>query len=157
MYFYEKVLVRQNFVLTYRLIFDNWNICLIVHIQWKVFMQFYIDKSHSLSTPMIMRSLDINDDLVWSQKKDEEFLGDKTSYLGAIKALVHLTNNISPDICFAVNLLSRFSFSPIKGHWNGVEHMIDYPRRTIVMCIFYFEESKRIDWLCRCRIFIWSA
>ena len=63
-------------------------------------------------------------------------------YLGAIRALVHLTNNIWPDICFAVNLLARFSFSPIKGHWNGVEHMIEYPRRTIVMGLFYPEESK---------------
>ena len=44
---------------------------------------------------MIMRSLDINDDLVWSQKKDEEFLGDETPYLGAIRTLVHLTNNIA--------------------------------------------------------------
>ena len=46
------------------------------------------------------------------------------------------------DICFAVNLLARFSFSPIKGHWNGVEHMIEYPRRTIVMGLFYPGESK---------------
>ena len=112
-----------------------------MHIHWKILMQFYVDISHSLSTPMIMRSLDINDDSVWSQKKDEEFLGDEI-YLGAIRALVHFTNNIWLDICFAVNLLARFSFSPIKGHWNGVEHMIEYPRRTIVMGLFYPEESK---------------
>ena len=71
--------------------FDKWNICLTVHIHWKVLMQFYMDKSHSLSTPMIMRSLDINDDSVWSQKKDEELLGNETPYLGVIRALVHLT------------------------------------------------------------------
>ena len=63
-------------------------------------------------------------------------------YLGVIRALVHLTNNIIPDICFAVNLLARFIFSPIKGHRNGVEHMIEYHRRTIVMGLFYPEESK---------------
>ena len=82
-------------------------------------MQFYMDKSHKLSTPMIMRSLDTNDDSIWSQKKDEEFLGDETlSWCN--QALVHLTNNIWPDIYSAVNLLARFSFSPIKGHWNDV-------------------------------------
>ena len=86
---------------------------------------------------MIMRSLDINDDSVWSQKKDEEFLGDETIFW-CNQALLHLTNNIWPDICFAVNLLARFSFSPIKGHWNGVEHMIEYPQRTIDMGLFYF-------------------
>ena len=63
-------------------------------------------------------------------------------YLGAIRALVHLTNNIWPDICFAVYLLERFSFSPIKGLWNDVEHMIEYPRSTILMGLFYTEESK---------------
>ena len=44
----------------------------------KFFDAIYMDKSHSLSTPMIIRSLDINDDSVWSQKKDEEFLDDET-------------------------------------------------------------------------------
>ena len=101
-----------------------------------------MDKSHSLSTPMIMRSLEINDDSVWSQKKDEELLGDETPYLSAIRALVHLANNTWPDIYFAVNLLARFSSSPTKGHWNGVNHMLKYPWRTMVMDLFYSEKSK---------------
>ena len=116
-----------------------------MHIHWKILMQFYVDISHSLSTPMIMRSLDINDDAVWSQKKDEEFLGDEI-YLGSIRALVHLTNNIWPDIYFAVNLLARFNFSPIKGHLNGFEHMIEYPRRTIVMSLS-IPRNPRQNWL----------
>ena len=79
-------------------------------------MQFYMDKSHSLSTPMIMRSLEINDDSFLFQEKDEELLGNETSYLSAIRVLMHLTNNTRPDICFAVNLLARFNSSPTKGH-----------------------------------------
>ena len=75
------------------------------------------------------------------KRRSKSFLVMKL-YLGAIRALVHLTNNIWPDICFAVNLLARFSFSSIKGHSNGVEHMFEYPRRTIVMSLFYYEESK---------------
>ena len=63
-----------------------------------------MDKSYSLSTPMIMRSLDINDDSVWSQKKDERLLGDENPYLSAIKALIHLPNNTWPNMYFvAVN------------------------------------------------------
>ena len=78
MYFYEKVLVRQNFVLTYRLLI--WQIKYLSNSAHtlKSFDAIYMDKSHSLSTPMIMVSLDINDDSVWSQKKDKEFLGDET-------------------------------------------------------------------------------
>ena len=40
----------------------------------KFWCDFYMDKSHSLSTPMIMRSFEINDDSFWSQEKDEELL-----------------------------------------------------------------------------------
>ena len=48
-------------------------------------MRFYMNKLHSLSIPIIMRSLDINDDSILSQKKDEELLSDETLYLGAIR------------------------------------------------------------------------
>ena len=106
--------------------------------------QFYMDKSHSLSTPMIMRSLDINIQFKLKRRM-KSFLMMKL-YLGAIRALVHLTNNIWPDICFAINLLARFSFFPIKGHWNGVEHVIEYPRRTIVMDLF-IPRNPRQNWL----------
>ena len=73
-----------------------------------------MDRSHSLSTPMIMRSLDMNDDSFWSQSKDEEILGDETPYLSAIRALLHLANNTRSNIYFAVNLVARFSSSPTK-------------------------------------------
>ena len=91
---------------------------------------------------MIMRLIDINDDLIWSQNKDEELFGDETPYLSAIRALVHLANNTRPDICFAVNLLTRFNSSPTKGYWNCVEYILEYPRSTMFMDLFYSEEFK---------------
>jgi len=97
--------------------FDEWIFCPSINIHRKFLMWFYMDKSHSLSTPMIMRSLDINKDSLWSQKKDEEILGDET--------LMHLVNNTRPYIRFAINLLARFSSSPTKGHWNGVKHILE--------------------------------
>ena len=77
---------------------------------------------------MIMRSLDINDDSVWSQKKDEELLGDESPYLSAIRVLMYLANNTRSHICFAVNLLERFSSSPTKGYWIGIKHILKYPQ-----------------------------
>ena len=53
---------------------------------------------------------------------------------------MHLVNNVGPDICcFAV---TRFISSTTKGYWNGVKHILEYPRRSIHMSLFYFEESK---------------
>ena len=43
---------------------------------------------------------------------------------------------------FCSKFTGKIQFLPDKGHWNGVEHMIEYPQRTIVMGLFYSEESK---------------
>ena len=82
----------------------------------KILKHFYMDNSHPLSTPMVVRSLDINTDPFRHQEKDEEFLGDETSYLSAIKILMHLANSTQPDVCFVVNLLIKFGSSPTKEH-----------------------------------------
>ena len=97
------------------LLIDNLTNKIFVY-QWNkqiCFDAFYMDKSHSLSTPMIMRSLDINDDSVWSQKKDEKLLGDETPYLGAIRTLVHLTNNITRYL-FCSKFTDKVQFLPDK-------------------------------------------
>ena len=75
-----------------------------------------MDNSHPLSTPIVVRSLDINTDLFRPQEIDEELLGVETPYLSVVRALMYLANNTRPDICFAVSLLTRFSSSPIKRH-----------------------------------------
>ena len=43
-----------------------------------------MDNSHPLSTPMVVRSFDINTNPFRPQENDEELLGDETSYLSAI-------------------------------------------------------------------------
>ncbi|XP_069154312.1 uncharacterized mitochondrial protein AtMg00810-like [Solanum lycopersicum] len=68
----------------------------------KILKRFYMDNSHPLSTPMVVRSLDINTDPFRPQENDEELLGDETPYLSAIGALMYLANNTRPDICFAM-------------------------------------------------------
>ena len=50
----------------------------------KVLKRFYMDKSHPLCTPMVLRSLDMDKDPFRHQEKDEEQLGLEVSYLTAI-------------------------------------------------------------------------
>ena len=54
----------------------------------KVLKQFYMDKAHPLSTPMVGRSLDVKKDPFWPQEDDEETLGPEVPYLSAIGALM---------------------------------------------------------------------
>ena len=67
-----------------------------------------------------IQSLDAKNDPFWPLEEDEEILVPEVSYLSAIGALMYLANCTRPDISFAVNLLARYSSTPTKRHWNGV-------------------------------------
>ncbi|PHT56079.1 hypothetical protein CQW23_04565 [Capsicum baccatum] len=79
----------------------------------KVLKRFYMDGAHSLSTPMVARSLHVNKDPFRPQEKNEELLDPEIPYLSAIGALMYLANTTRPEIDFSVNLLARRSDSGI--------------------------------------------
>ena len=108
----------------------------------KVLKRFYMDKSHPLSTPMVVRSLDVNKDPFRPRENDEELLGPEVPYLSAIGALMYLAGHTRPDISFAVNLLARYSSSPTRRHWNGIKHILRYLRGTMDMGLFFSNVSK---------------
>ena len=83
----------------------------------KVLKRFYMDKSHPLSSPMVVRSLEVTKDLFRPKEENEELLGSEVPYLSAISSLMYLENYTRPDIAFSVNLLARYSSAPTKRHW----------------------------------------
>lgn len=101
-----------------------------------------MDNAHPLSTPMVVRSLDVKNDPFRPCENDEELLGPEVPYLSAIGALMYLANSTRPDIAFAVSLLARFSSSPTRRHWNGIKHILRYLRGTIDMGLFYPNDTK---------------
>ncbi|KAI3740406.1 hypothetical protein L2E82_30835 [Cichorium intybus] len=109
----------------------------------KVLKRFNMDKAKSLSTPMVVRSLNIDKDPFRQCEENEEVLGPEVPYLNAIGALMYLTNCTRPDISFAVNLLARFSSSPTKRHWKGIKHIFRYLRGTTDLGLFYPNNSKQ--------------
>ncbi|KAL0415672.1 UNVERIFIED_CONTAM: Copia protein [Sesamum latifolium] len=108
----------------------------------KVLKRFYMDKSHPLNTPMVVRSLDMKKDPFRPRESDEELLGPEVPYLSAIGALMYLANHTRPDITFAVNLLARYSSSPMRRYWNGIKHILRYLRGTMDMGLFYTKVSN---------------
>ena len=103
----------------------------------KVLKRFYMDKSHPLSSPMVVRSLEVTKDPFRPKKENEELLGPEVPYLSAIGALMYLANYIRPDIAFSVNLLARYNSAPTKRHWNEIKHILRYLRGTSDMGLFY--------------------
>ena len=75
-----------------------------------------MDKAHPLSSPMVVRSLDVKKDPFRPKEDDEENLDPGVPYLSAIGALMYLMNCTQLNIAFLVNLLARYSFAPIRRH-----------------------------------------
>ena len=76
----------------------------------------YMDKSNPLSSPMVVRSLEVTKDPFWPKEENEELLGPEVPYLSAIGALMYLANYTRTDIALSVNLLVRYSSTPTKRH-----------------------------------------
>ena len=111
------------------------------HIK-KILKRFNMDKAHPLSSPMVVRSLDVKKDSFRPCKKGEELLGPKVPYLNAIGALMYLVNCTRPDIVFSVNLLARYSSAQTRRHWNGIQHILRYLSGTTDIDLFYSNKSK---------------
>ena len=84
----------------------------------KVLKHLYMDKSHPLSSPMVVRSLEVTKDAFRPKEENEELLGPEVPYLSTIGALRYFENYTRPDIAFLVNLLARYSSAPTKRNWN---------------------------------------
>ncbi|CAM8877350.1 unnamed protein product [Rhodiola kirilowii] len=110
----------------------------------KIIKHFNMDKSNPLSTPMVVRSLDVNKDPFRPCEESEQILDPEVPYFSAIGALMYLANCTRPDISFAVNLLARFSSAPTKRYWNGVKHIFRYLQGTIDLGLFYPNNTKPI-------------
>nr|AEL30347.1 copia-like polyprotein [Arachis hypogaea] len=108
----------------------------------KILKRFYMDKSHPLSTPMIVRSLDMENDQFRPKEENEDILGPEVLYLSAIRALMYLANNTRPDISFAVNLLARYTIS-----WRSTKQMIAATSSNHAEILAIHEASRECFWL----------
>jgi hypothetical protein len=107
----------------------------------KVLEKFNMDKPYPSKTPMVVRALEKDTDPFWPRQEEEEVLGSKHPYLRAIGALMYLAKNTRPDIAFTINILVRYSTTPIMRHWNGVKDVLRYLRGTPDLCLFYLKNQ----------------
>ncbi|XP_042758130.1 secreted RxLR effector protein 161-like [Lactuca sativa] len=109
----------------------------------RVLKRFNMDNANPLSTPMVVRSLNIDKDPFCPCEENEEVLGSELPYLNAIRALMYLANYTRPGISFVVNLLVRFSSAPTKRHWNGIKHIFRCLLGTSDLGLFCPNNSKQ--------------
>ena len=83
-----------------------------------------MNEAHPLTSPMVVRSLDVKKYPFRPCEKAEEQLGPEVPYLSAIVALMYLATCTRPDIAFPINLLARYSYAPTRRHWNGIKDIL---------------------------------
>ena len=74
----------------------------------------------------------------------KDILGPEVPYLSAIEALLYLANCTKSDIAFAVNLLTRFSVSPTRRHWNDIKHIFRYLQGSQDLGLLYTRNQDMI-------------
>ncbi|XP_060210354.1 uncharacterized mitochondrial protein AtMg00810-like [Lycium barbarum] len=63
------------------------------------------------------------------RKMDDPALGDIGKYQKLVGKLIYLTIT-TPDICFAVQVLSQFMQMPKKSHWDATLRIVRYVKRS---------------------------
>lgn len=90
--------------------------------------KFGMKDAKAVSTPMnASEKLSLND--CATKTEDIKFM-QNIPYQEAIGCLMYLSQCTRPDICFAVNKLSRFNANPGPRHWSAVKHLLRYLRGT---------------------------
>ena len=102
-----------------------------------------MDKAHPLSSPTIVRLLNVKNDSFRPCKNGEKLLGPKVLYLSVISALMYLAKCTYSNIAFSVHLLAMSSFILTNRHWNGIKLILISLQETIDMSLFYSNESKQ--------------
>jgi hypothetical protein len=112
----------------------------------KILEKFNMDKAYLTRTPMIVHSLEKDNDPFRPKEEGEEVLEQEYPYLSAIGALMYLINNTRPDIAFAVNYLVRYSTAPKMRYWNDIKNILRYLVATLDLGLYFQknQESKLI-------------
>jgi hypothetical protein len=108
----------------------------------KMLKRFNMDKTHPLSTPLVVRLPDVKKDPYRPRENNEKAIGPEVPYLSAIGFLMYLANKMRHDIVFFVNILARYSSDPTRRHWNGIKHVLCYLCGTRDMRLFYRKDTK---------------
>ena len=75
-----------------------------------------MNEAHLLTSPMVVRSLDVKRDPFRLCEKAEELLGPEVPYLSVIGALMYLATCTRSNIAFPINLLAKYSSALTRRH-----------------------------------------
>ncbi|GJU89384.1 putative RNA-directed DNA polymerase [Tanacetum coccineum] len=116
----------------------------------KVLKRFNMDKEKSISTPMIGRSLNVDNDPFRPCEEDEDVLGPEVPYLSAIGALMYLTN-YAGYLCDPHKARSQTGYVFLNGgtaiSWRSQKQTLVATSSNHAEVIALHEASRECVWL----------
>ena len=105
-----------------------------------------MDQCNATSTPIdlnqkLTEEMCPNNDDKLQQMKD-------VPYMEAVGSLLFAAQITRPDVCFVVNMLSRFSQNPSKARRNAVKRGMRYLKGTVDKSLIYIGKSSEIIGFC---------
>ena len=116
-----------------------------------ILQQYSLEESKPVSTPMNPAARLTS---AQSPSTTEEITAmQNVPYHEAVGSLMYATLNTHPDICFAVQTVSRFNSKPGMTHWEVVKRIFKYLKGTKDLWLVYGGEAKELlgfaDSVCR--------
>lgn len=111
-----------------------------------VLNRFGMSDCNAVSTP-----LDLNQKIsskMSPSSGDEMEAMSNVPYEQAIGSLLFAAQVTRPDICFAVNLLSRYSKNPGHGHWAAVKRIMRYIKGSLNKKLVYYRVGNSLAGYC---------
>ena len=87
-----------------------------------------MDKTNLLNTLMVVKSLNVKNDILRPHKDNEQFIGPEVPYLGAIETIMYFANCSRLVISFTTNILVKFSSYTTRRYWNEIKYVFCYLR-----------------------------
>ncbi|PLW38596.1 hypothetical protein PCANC_16527 [Puccinia coronata f. sp. avenae] len=60
----------------------------------------------------------------------EQTAVEPTAYRSTLGSLMYLCSGTRPDLSYSVNLLARYSANPLESHWEALDILVGYLKRT---------------------------
>jgi hypothetical protein len=68
-----------------------------------------------------------------------------TEFRSVIGSLMYLAGGTRPDLTYSVNLLARYSNSPSKKHWDALDILIGYIKRTSDLTLTFGRNGSKLE------------
>jgi len=68
---------------------------------------------------------------------ESDVLAEATPYRQLVGSLLHLSNTVRPDICYATGYLSRYMHNPTNALWKAAKRVLRYLKQTPTMGLVY--------------------